>query len=88
VKAKITRPDGTILELEDVTAMDLLALGFGNSFTPITVTSPALPTVDLCVHEYPSPWLGVVPPTCQKCGQQAPSYAPTYGVTLLRDASQ
>lgn len=37
-----------------------------------------------CLHEYPMPWLGTVPPTCKKCGKSAgtyPYYITTSGTT-------
>lgn len=30
-----------------------------------------------CQHEFPSVWMGLLPPTCAKCGFQAPSYYTT-----------
>lgn len=32
-----------------------------------------------CQHEYPSPWHGIIPPACKKCGQLGPSYTITCG---------
>ncbi len=32
-----------------------------------------------CSHEYPTPWFGITPPPCNKCGQEAPSYTVTCG---------
>lgn len=26
---------------------------------------------DACKHEFPNPWMGIIPPSCSKCGQQA-----------------
>jgi hypothetical protein len=34
---------------------------------------------DQCDHEYPSPWHGVIPPHCKKCGKQAPKMEITFG---------
>ena len=76
MKAKITKPDGTILELDDVTALDLVTLGLGPSWPVVTMSWP---NISVCDHEYPNPWFGVVPPSCKKCGQQSmPAYGTTY----------
>ncbi len=31
-------------------------------------------TVAVCAHEYPTPWMGIVPPACLKCGEVASPY--------------
>ena len=36
---------------------------------PIITTN----TFTSCTHEYPNPWHGTVPPSCIRCGKQAPS---------------
>lgn len=75
MKAKVTKPDGTVIEL-DGTPGELQALGL--FWTPISMLpfcSP-MPTVG-CQHEYPTPWLGTTPPPCSKCGQLALLYSPT-----------
>jgi len=75
MKVKITKPDGTVLELE-CTPEELNALGYGAylPFAPINVPI-SIPSVfgpvDICQHDFPSPWHGTIPPSCMKCGQQA-----------------
>lgn len=32
----------------------------------------------VCNHEYPSPWWGIFPPPCRKCG-----YIPNYTITCF-----
>ena len=34
-----------------------------------------------CDHVYPNPWMATIPPSCTKCGRQAPHYGPTWTVT-------
>ena len=29
------------------------------------------PNIETCQHEYPSPWFGIVPPSCTKCGKSS-----------------
>jgi hypothetical protein len=43
--------------------------------TPFVYT----PSVDLCVHEYPNPWMGITAPFCKKCGKQAQSWLTVTG---------
>lgn len=33
--------------------------------------------VDICQHEYPSPWMATIPPSCIKCGKSASWLMPT-----------
>ena len=40
--------------------------------------NPMNPIIITCQHEYPNPWLGTVPPSCLKCGQQAQSAGPIF----------
>jgi len=44
---------------------------------PTVWTSPHTTQLDTCQHEYPNPWLGITPPSCKKCGQQAYQYTVT-----------
>lgn len=50
-----------------------------------TVFIPSVWEIDPCVHEYPSPWLATVPPSCKKCGKQA---APNWAITCSTSNSQ
>ena len=82
MKAKITKPDGTILELDDVTVLDLVTLGLGMNWPVVSVPSVWSKTITgTCDHEYPNPWFGVVPPSCKKCGQ--PGMPTTYGAVTV-----
>lgn len=51
--------------------------------TPI-FTPPTQTLYDLCsdggLHEYPNPWMGIVPPSCKKCGKQSLTYTAFGGV--------
>ena len=47
-----------------------------------TINLPSIWSVpDLCIdggqHNYPSPWMGIFPPACNKCGKQGPQYTIT-----------
>lgn len=56
-------------------------LAIGNPGYPMTVIVPLInaPLVNhsVCQHDYPTPWMGIVPPNCRKCGFQAPHYTVT-----------
>ena len=67
MKAKITKSNGTVVELEDCTSADLVAL-LGVDWNLGVVSVPSCWPVGGCLHEYPSPWHGLVPPNCKKCG--------------------
>jgi hypothetical protein len=45
--------------------------GHGVCTCPICCPFKPYFTLETCQHEYPSPWLGVVPPNCKKCGMPA-----------------
>lgn len=47
------------------------------NITPMPFSYSPLINTTVCNHEYPSPWYGVIPPACKKCGQ----YAQTLTVT-------
>lgn len=51
--------------------------GGGTVFAPHVYT-PQTPC-DLGVHDYPTPWYGVIPPTCKVCGKSAGNFNVTYG---------
>jgi hypothetical protein len=38
---------------------------------------PSVWEIDPCVHEYPNPWMATIPPSCKKCGKQAPTWTVT-----------
>lgn len=42
-----------------------------NSSSSNWINLTPLHNVTVCTHEYPSPWYGVIPPACKKCGQLA-----------------
>ncbi len=54
-------------------------------FTPMPQVS--IPSqwqvVGSCQHEYPSPWFGIIPPSCKKCGQQGLGYTITSNDTIV-----
>lgn len=87
MKAKITRTDGTVLELEGteqeiatVVQALLLQVTVGPIAVggPLTIPSTPAPYVNpvWCAHEYPNPWMGTQPPSCIKCGQPSGWWVP------------
>lgn len=57
---------------------------------PITLPYISTPHVTIpypqpCIHDYPHPWFGTVPPSCRKCGQ--PPVYPYYTITCQTNNS-
>jgi hypothetical protein len=46
-------------------------------FPEPTIFIPSVWEYDPCVHEYPNPWMATIPPSCKKCGKQAPTWTVT-----------
>jgi len=51
-----------------------------NPLPVVSIPSVWTTPVQQCQHEYPSPWLGTVPPPCKKCGQVGLGYTVTCSV--------
>lgn len=80
MKATIRCNNGNVVELEGTPAeIADIVQGF-NYYQPIV----SIPSVFgyYCAHEYESPWMGLNPPPCKKCGE----VQPTYGFTVCGDA--
>lgn len=60
--------DRRIKELEDMISNSIMFPKTQNG----SISVPSQWTI--CEHEYPSPWMGTVPPHCTKCGRQAVSF--------------
>jgi hypothetical protein len=89
MKATIKYTDGKTVELEgtqqELNAILVSLCGYGfNWFMKTIPDAPNYlytPNTNMCQHEYPNPWMGVVPPNCTKCGQKAISYV-TYSTNI------
>lgn len=73
-----------LVELKDRRIAELEKLTIPVS-TPISVPfvqpTQIQPFIVTCQHEYPSPWFGITPPSCKKCGQPAFQTVVTCGVS-------
>lgn len=89
MKATIRRTGGSVVDLEG-TPDELERFLKDNKFyinvSPPLTTAPVcvpsiwtVPYTEVCVHDYPFPWNGIVPPNCTKCGK-APTY-PNFTIT-------
>jgi hypothetical protein len=89
MKASIKKTDGTVVELEG-TAEEIARVVSPPpplTFTPQPTTiNPYIQPI-MCQHEYPSPWLGTMPPNCLKCGQPAGWGGATYTVVTTGASS-
>ena len=76
MKARIMFPGGQVADIEG-TPSEIAALvrSLGHYVPAISV-----PSVfgAVCVNEYESPWWGLNPPPCKKCGYQEPTWTVRY----------
>jgi len=70
MKIKVTRADGSVWELGDVSVTELQALWAPQ---PVAAAQPKPPR---CEHSYPSSDLDIGPLRCVKCGQDKPALFP------------
>lgn len=96
MKAKVSYLDGSSVELEGTPEeIRLFVFPFGNlpyvNNPGVTVQPYTIPTIwtapyTACQHEYESPWNGLNPPPCKKCGVVVPR-CDTWTATTFSEAT-
>ena len=82
-----------VAELEKLVAMkdtrirELELQRMGPDLSPPVIIPYMRPVQWQCVHEYPNPWDSITPPTCKKCGMQAPQWTLRVSLAAARSGT-